>query len=53
MMTFDELKQAARECLAKAFKGEDTTISSHIIQAAVSIALSPEQENSKQTKRAA
>jgi len=35
-MTNDELKQAARECLGKAFKG-DGSIPQHVVQAAVAI----------------
>lgn len=34
-MTGEELKQAACECLAKAFKGEEVT--AHVVQAAVSV----------------
>ena len=37
-MTNDELRQAARECLAKVFKG-DGSIPAHVVQAAVAILL--------------
>lgn len=40
-MKREELKQAAIDCLAKAFKG-DGTISAHVVQAAVSILVMPE-----------
>jgi hypothetical protein len=39
-MTYKELKQLALECLAKSFRGE--VIPSHVVQAAVSIVLTPE-----------
>jgi hypothetical protein len=41
-MTRDELKQSAIECLAKAFAGKKVEV--HVIQAAVSIVLSPDPE---------
>lgn len=40
-MTHEELKQAAMECLKKAFTGTDT-VPAHIAQAAVAIVLTPE-----------
>lgn len=44
-MSREELKQAAVECLAKAFKGEDVPV--HVVQAAVSIVLTPELPTSR------
>lgn len=41
-MTLDGLKQTAMQCLAKALKG-DSSIPSHVVQAAVSILLTPEK----------
>jgi len=38
-MSREELKQAAIDCLAKAFKGEEIPV--HVVQAAVSIVLTP------------
>jgi hypothetical protein len=38
-MTHEEMKQAAIDCLAKAFKGED--VPAHVVQAATAIVLSP------------
>ena len=38
-MKHEELKQAAVECLAKAFKGEQ--VPAHVVQAATAIVLTP------------
>lgn len=38
-MTTEELKQAAVDLLARAFKGE--TVPSHVVQAAVAVLLTP------------
>lgn len=38
-MKSDELRQAAMECLAKAFKG-DEVVAAHVVQAATSVLLS-------------
>lgn len=42
-MSREELKQAAIECLAKAFKGDE--IPAHVVQAAVAIVLTPEPKS--------
>jgi len=39
-MTHNELRQAAIDCLARAFKGEGD-VQPYVVQAAVSIALTP------------
>lgn len=39
-MSREELKSAAIECLAKAFKGED--VPNHVVQAATAIVLTPD-----------
>ena len=41
-MKHEELKQAAVECLAKAFKGEQ--VPAHVVQAATAIVLTPPRE---------
>jgi hypothetical protein len=45
-MSKEELRQAAREVLAKAFKGED--VSAHVVHAATTIVLSKDPEPSDQ-----
>lgn len=39
-MTHGELKQAAIDCLGKAFYGQDIPV--HVVQAATAVVLSPE-----------
>lgn len=39
-MTYEELKQAAIDCLAKAFQNPTATVQSHVIEAATVIVLS-------------